>query len=408
MSKLDKIIFSVSLFLTISFYGFVNLSFYIQVPSSYISGGLRLIVFTLSGYLFLKDIIRGQLDLRKFPVIAYIALLICSSLVFSLDKWEIYEVDQNMVSGKIYGAYNCFLAGLSILFTFYCGRDRLLYLANNPMLMFVPALFTVAIVIFIHRGSISDMSMAFNAYNISRSQTKETAINMFTIGLYLLLFGKTFWQRFVFGAAGVAAAFLNVILNESRSILVTIAVVGAAYIMLSFNRIKTFLSALLFSVVFVMFVVPVLIHTKGFERTLELLYYREDYLAGATSLSRIDLISDSFNAFLNSTVVFGAGQFMSGSHLIFTEILISTGLVGMALFLMFFLPSVRASARVVMLGFRNQEYSGMLLLAGFALADFVQCMFHGYTYDLYGSYFIPILLSFYNFDRGMNYARQGF
>ena len=404
MSKLDKFIFSVSLFLTISFYGFVNFSFYMQIPSSYISCGIRLIAFSLSGYLFFKDVYSGQINLRRLPVISYALLIACTSLVFCFDKWEIYEVNQNLISGKLYGAYNCFLVGFSVLFTFYCGRDRFNFLINNPLVMFIPALFAVASVLIINSESISNMSMALNKYNMSRSLTKETAINIFTVGMFFLIFGKSFLHRFVFGIIGILMALLNVMLNESRSILVTIAIVGAFYITLSFRKVKTFVFSLMFSALFVLFVVPVLVKTKGFERFHDIIYYREDYLAGNSEFSRIDLIADALNTFLHSTVVFGAGQFMSGSHLIFTEILVSTGIAGMALFMMFFIPTAMASAKASALGIRNPEYSGVLLLLGFALANFIQCLFHGYTYDLYSSYFIPILLSVYNFIREKNYA----
>ena len=398
MTKFDKILFSIAIFLTLSFYGFLNISFYAGIVSSYVSAGLRCIVLLISGYLFLKDFMRRDIRLDNPPFVCYFILILLTSCILAIDDWRSYQLTQNLVSGKMFAAYNCFIVGGSVFFTFFCGRRRLNFLINNPIVIYLPAFFAVLVTVVINADSIANRSMAGNEYDLNRALTKETAINIFVVGMYYILFVKNVAQRFLLGGAAMILTTANLLMNESKSILVTIAFVSVYYAALAIRTVKGFITVVLTGILLMVFIIPIVMTGKGFERLMDLLYFRLAYWSGSTEVSRIDLIMNSLDMFRNSTMILGTGNFMSGSHLIFTEILVSTGLVGIALFFAFFFPISMNAWRLARTAQQN-NMPGIILLTGLALANLTQNLFHGYTYSLYGSYFIPILLSLYIFSR---------
>lgn len=406
MSKIDKYIFAICIFLTISYEAWINISGYLYIPSTLISGVNRIIVFVFGGYLFVKDIICGEFKSFSLSFWCYLILISITTITFAIDDLSVYNMQQNLFSYRVYWFYQCFVLNLGTFFTFCCGRKRLLFLMENPIVIYIPSIVSLLIIFAINWQSIlsGNINYANNEISMNRANTKDTAIFSFLISCYYVLFSKKLWGRLLLGLPGLIISILLIFSNGARSILISCFAVILLYLAISLKNVFYFIYSILCGSIMALIIMPIISSSNTFRRFAELMHIRENYLEGASEFSRFDLISESFSQFLNSPMIFGTGHLLSGSHLIFTEVLTSSGIVGIACFLIMILASAKSAARGLIRQKELNMPNGYFVLIGIIIVSFSENLFHGMSTVLYGTYFIGLMLSI---DIFMRNNRQG-
>lgn len=375
--------FNTGIALNYMFFAVLNLALVLGFPNSYISGGIRCAILGMALILFLMDLAEGQYG--KFPLSfwGFVAFWLYFSLIL-LKEPSLHFISSGdyiaQQGGKIYYSYTLYIASFGTFLLFFCGRDRLNYLINTPLVFWALCSIGVLGLLYINRGALSTFSLS-DSSNVfaNRSIVKAAMGPLFAVSLYLLLFHAREIKYSIPGLLGCFLAGLNLLISDSKSSILSFLLIAVFYFIYSIVRFHSILWVLTVYIVSAILVVPYLFLSKSWVRLSEFSGYKEMYLRGDEEMSRLDMIINGFHRFFSSPV-FGDGIYaQDGSascHFLPLEILVPTGLIGAIFMLFAFWGMFRGMLYIL-------KTNPMSLWAlGVCVWDISQQFLHGYTFSL--------------------------
>lgn len=349
MGKFEKFLFCSAIFLNFSYYGILNIAIKFALPNSLISGGIRLYIFAAAMILLGISFARRTFPKFKIPIYALAIYFVFLLGVLFLDNWNKYPPDlsavQFMGSPKLFHLYVIVLLNLGTFLLFFVDKIRFSYLLKNPWIIYAASFISVFIILIVNRGALDTLSITGSDANVNRSQVISSLNVLYALSMYYMIFSSSFLKKILLGGAGVALSILNLIICDSRTALLTFAVITLFYALTALRSVLSFLMMSITLAVGAMLAMPIVLKSRAFERVSKLMYFQQDYnLTGDAELSRIDLWGAALDEFWRSPL-WGGSISIPGlggySHLILTDVLMATGLIGASLILVVFIGMAR-------------------------------------------------------------------
>lgn len=388
LPKYEIILVWIGVFLNFFFYGMLNISYYFDLPNSMISGGLRVTVLFIGFILILMDILRRDMP----PItISFFALLIFAAYYFVV--FWIFFPNEQPFQIKMKFFYDIFVANMSMLVIFICGRERFKYIISKPMLVFLPLFLDVIIILFVHRNALSTMS--FDSYSVEssipRTSIKYPMQYLIAVSPFIMFFSKNLIFKFILGPLGCLLALLNLFMCDSRSPFFAFIPIIIFYAIVSLRSPFSFSYALTTYSISALFITPYLAVSTAWSRFIKVLDYKERINEGSVEFSRYDLWIEGMEQFHQSPI-FGGELFLKSyglgyCHFTPIAILYSMGIIGGMLAVAIFTGAIRGLLYI----FRKYRYPAYWILC-FFIADLTFMFFDGNTKDVFCSS-IGLLLS---------------
>lgn len=388
LPKYEIILVWIGVFLNFFFYGMLNISYYFALPNSMISGGLRLTVLGIGLLLILIDILRRDMP----PITISIFALFIFAVYYLIVFWTCFP-NQYEFQIKIKMFYDIFIANMSTLVIFICGRERFKYIISKPMLLFLPAFLDVLIILLVHRNALATMS--FDSYSVEsyipRTSIKYPMQYLIAVSPFIMFFSKNLIFKFILGPLGGLLALLNLFMSDSRSPFFAFIPIIIFYAIVSLRSPFSFSYALTTYSISALFITPYLAVSTAWSRFIKVLDYKERINEGSVEFGRYDLWIEGLEQFHQSPI-FGGELFLKSyglgyCHFTPIAILYSMGIIGGTLAVAIFAGAIRGLAYI----FRKYKYPAYWILCLF-IADLTFMFFDGNTKDVFCSA-IGLLLS---------------
>lgn len=388
LPKYEIILVWIGVFLNFFFYGMLNISYYFALPNSMISGGLRLTVLAIGLLLILIDILRRDMP----PITISIFALFIFAVYYLIVFWTCFP-NQYEFQIKIKMFYDIFIANMSTLVIFICGRERFKYIISKPMLLFLPAILDVLIILLVHRNALATMS--FDSYSVEsyipRTSIKYPMQYLIAVSPFIMFFSKNLIFKFILGPLGGLLALLNLFMSDSRSPFFAFIPIIIFYAIVSLRSPFSFSYALTTYSISALFITPYLAVSTAWSRFIKVLDYKERINEGSVEFGRYDLWIEGLEQFHQSPI-FGGELFLKSyglgyCHFTPIAILYSMGIIGGTLAVAIFAGAIRGLAYI----FRKYKYPAYWILCLF-IADLTFMFFDGNTKDIFCSA-IGLLLS---------------
>lgn len=388
LPKYEIILVWIGVFLNFFFYGMLNISYYFALPNSMISGGLRLTVLAIGLLLILIDILRRDMP----PITISIFALFIFAVYYLIVFWMCFP-NQYEFQIKIKMFYDIFIANMSTLVIFICGRERFKYIISKPMLLFLPAFLDVLIILLVHRNALATMSFqsTYIETGIARTSIKYPMQYLIAVAPFLMFFSKNLIFKFILGPLGCFLALLNLFMGDSRSTFFAFIPILIFYAIVSLRSPFSFSYAATTYGLSTVLIAPYLAMSTAWTRFINILDYKERINEGSVDFSRYDLWIEGLEQFHQSPI-FGGELFLKSyglgyCHFTPIAILYSMGIIGGTLAVAIFAGAIRGLAYI----FRKYKYPAYWILCLF-IADLTFMFFDGNTKDIFCSA-IGLLLS---------------
>lgn len=388
LPKYEIILVWIGVFLNFFFYGMLNISYYFALPNSMISGGLRLTVLGIGLLLILIDILRRDMP----PITISIFALFIFAVYYLIVFWTCFP-NQYEFQIKIKFFYDIFVANMSMLVIFICGRERFKYIISKPMLVFLPLFLDVIIILFVHRNALSTMSFqsTYIETGIARTSIKYPMQYLIAVAPFLMFFSKNLIFKFILGPLGCFLALLNLFMGDSRSTFFAFIPILIFYAIVSLRSPFSFSYAATTYGLSTVLITPYLAMSTAWTRFINILDYKERINEGSVDFGRYDLWIEGLEQFHQSPI-FGGELFLKSyglgyCHFTPIAILYSMGIIGGTLAVAIFAGAIRGLAYI----FRKYKYPAYWILCLF-IADLTFMFFDGNTKDIFCSA-IGLLLS---------------
>lgn len=398
LPKFEKFIFSAVFLLNYLFYGILSVSIYLGLPNSVISAGIKFSVFLGLSYLLLTALSRNEYTRLNTPTkILFVYILYTFLLIMTFDYSV--KLDVNIMQyGKAYLLYLFFCQTMVGFFMYFLTKDRFLYLANNPWLIYVPNLASTSIIIFLYGDTLgSDGSFAMLSAGINRATIKDPIAVGFIISFFWVIFSRKIWTIFL-GFLGLVISLYAVKISSSQSLIISLFLVCITALIFSFRNRTTFTLMICAFLLGVFVVIPYLWISQSFERLSQLANLDLLYTYGGTyDVSRIDLFLNGWNAFLSSPIV-GGNAFLPDSgmytHFFIMDAMMAAGILGIATIIAMGYLSIKVikdSYRLLPL-----DYVWIVMMCVYYIS---QCFFHGSVTSLYSAPFALVITLSMLFER---------
>ena len=381
LPKYEIILVWIGIFLNFFFYGMLNISYYFALPNSMISGGIRVTVLCIGLLLIFIDILR-----RDMPPITISILALLIFAAYYLAVFWICFPNEFHFQIKIKMFYDIFIANMSTLVIFICGRERFKYIISKPMLLFLPAFLDVLIILLVHRDAIATMSFqsTYVETGIARTSVKYPMQYLIAVAPFLMFFSKNIIFKFILGPLGCILALLNLFMGDSRSTFFAFIPILMFYAITSLRSPLSFSYAATTYGLSAMFIAPYLVMSTAWIRFMNVLDFKERINEGSVEFGRYDLWIEGMEQFYNSPIFGGYYSLKSYGlgycHFTPIAILYSMGIIGGILAVTIFTGAIRGLLYI----FRKYRYPAYWILCLF-IADLTFMFFDGNTKDIFCS-----------------------
>lgn len=334
ISKFQKALIIIVFFQVGLFYCYLNTTLYYGLHSPITSGILNLSSFFIMSAIFLHSLFTGEFGKINASIYAFVGYTIMAFIVIML------YVSEDQVSsrydggmGAISDIYYFATASLLPVFCYLAPPARFMFILKNSWLLFVPALISALLVIFL----IGDLALdhTFGAMtSIGRSSIKTPIGILMIMSACWFILGNQSILKMVFGLIGMMIAFQAMRYSSSQSLIISTGFSFFVIFILSFKSVFSLIKSVVIFIVGVSFIGKFVVNNVAIERLMSLLQIREIYtFGGSYDISRLELAREGFQLFLSSPIYGGNAYLPDGSYTHFfpSDVLMATGLIGAAL-----------------------------------------------------------------------------
>ena len=368
MSKSEKILFSTAIFIHFVFSGVLAFSMYFGLPNAYISGVSRIIVMLISFYLFFDSLVKRELGDISFawPFFLYAAYCVFLLMITNVSG-ATYGA---LVYGRFYFAYIFLGYSIAPFLLFLMPSKRFFFLANNPWLVYLPSLISMALIsIFYSEFYLGIEGDGELTNQLNRAHVSGTTAFVFVMSLYYIVLAKGTW-KIIMGALSMILVAVALSRSSSQSMLVSAAIICIVLICFSFREKRSLIKVCVGGAIASVSLIPLIFLSEGFNRLVGLLGSDIQY----TGYSRIDLVWEAWDVFMSSPILGGNLYLPDGSysHFFPSDVLMVCGIFGFPFLIYIFY--MLAQSFFVSLTKLPLAYAWMVMLISFV---FVETLLHG-------------------------------
>lgn len=376
ISKPEKFFFSLAVVMYVMYQGVLAISLYYDLPNSYISAFMRLFPTVIAGVLFFNSLMNGDFGRMDWTVALQFVYLAYFFVVLFFARFDSFTEIRTLQYGKLFMYYSVIAVNIFPFLLFFMPPRRFFYLANNPWLVFAPALFSVVVLFVLFRGMFFEGTSSSVAVSegVNRATTTYVIALLFFMSLYYIVFSMKLYKVLI-ALCTLVFSGVMIMKSSSQSLLVSCFLILVVTLLYSFKDRRSFIIMLFVSVVGLTASIPYLLLSKGFERLSNIVDVGLFYTYGGEyDVSRIDLAKQGFDLFLSSPI-FGGYPFLpdgSYTHFFLVDMIMAAGILGiLMIFAIFYI-----TARFYLVSFARMPVTYVWIVM-YVTFEGCQILFHG-------------------------------